>query len=97
VWHELVLHGIGGATVEEAKLTMTRTEYSAWVAFMRKHGSLNLAHRMDEGFAMLAHVICMVHQRKTKVSDFMPKRDQTEEGPSINEVFGMLKAASRGK
>jgi predicted RNA-binding protein (virulence factor B family) len=47
----------------------------------------------------LAHVFCAMNGKKTKVGDFMPKHDQTEpEGPSINEVFGMLKAqAKKGK
>jgi hypothetical protein len=99
VWHELVLHGIGGATVEEAKGTLTHDEFVSWAAFMRKRGSLNLADRIDAGFAMLAHVICAVNNRKTNVADFMPKHDHTQqEGPSIHEVFGMLKAqAKKGK
>jgi hypothetical protein len=96
VWHDLVLHGIGGATVEEAKQTLTHDEFIAWVAFIRKRGTVNLADRIDAGFAMLAHVITAMHGKKTKVSDFMPKRDEPEDA-SIGAVFNMLKAKARGK
>lgn len=94
MWHDLVLHGVGGSTVEEAKETLTHDEFVAWCSFMRKRGMVNLSDRMDAGFAMLAHVICAVNGRKTKVSDFMPKRQQ-EEPASIQSVFGMLKAKSK--
>jgi hypothetical protein len=96
VWHDLVLHGVGGSTVEEAKATLTHDEFMDWVAFMKKRGSLNVSDRLDAGFAMLAQVICAMKGKKTKASDFMPKRQ--EEPASIKEVFGMLKAtAKRGK
>jgi hypothetical protein len=99
VWHELVLHGIGGSTVEEAQGTLTSAEFLSWSKFMRKRGSLNLADRIDAGFAMLAHVICAMHGKKTKIEDFIPKREP-DGNPSIQEVFGMLKAVkakNRGK
>jgi hypothetical protein len=96
MWHDLVLHGVGGATVEEAKGTMSHAEVMAWVAFTKKRGHINLADRIDAGFAMLAHVICAMHGKKTKVSDFMPKRGEPQEA-SIGAVFNMLKANSRGK
>lgn len=96
MWHDLVLHGIGGATVEEAKGTMSHDEFMDWSLFIKRRGSLNLADRMDAGFAMLAHVICAMNGRKTKVSDFMPKREEEKE-TSIKDVFAMLKSkAKRG-
>lgn len=94
--YDLVLHGVGGSTVEEARATMTHDEFVGWCSYMRKRGTVDLAARMDAGFAMLAHVMCAVNGRKTKVSDFMPKR-QDEQPASIESVFGMLKAKSKEK
>lgn len=95
--YDLVLHGVGGSTVEEARATLTHDEFVGWCSYMRKRGTVDLGARMDAGFAMLAHVICAVNGRKTKVSDFMPKRQEEQQEVSIESVFGMLKAKSKEK
>lgn len=93
----LVQHGIGGSSVEEARETLTHEEFVGWCSYMRKHGTIDLAARMDAGFAMLAHVICAVNGRKTKVSDFMPKRQDEQQEVSIESVFGMLKSKAKAR
>lgn len=35
VWHELVLNGIGGCTIREAKERIDYDEYRAWVAYLK--------------------------------------------------------------
>jgi hypothetical protein len=55
------LHGIGGATIEEAQERLTYAEACTWAQFMREHGTLNVGRRIDRrlecGFAALAALI----------------------------------------
>ena len=48
VWHELVLNGVGGSTIAEAKERLSYAEYRAWVAYLKdKRGSLHPGHRLE--------------------------------------------------
>lgn len=94
MWHELVLHGIGGRTIDEAKERISHAEFVDWCSYIKKRGSLNAAVRAEDGFALLAHVITAVHGRKTRIEDFIPKRDEAEPG-SIQDVFKMLKSVRK--
>jgi hypothetical protein len=56
-----VLHGIGGATIEEAQERLTYAEARTWSRYMGEHGSLDVGRRLDRrlecGFAALAALI----------------------------------------
>ena len=49
MWCELVLNGIGGATIAEAKVRMPQVELQTWVQYRRKHGGFNLGLRIEQG------------------------------------------------
>lgn len=89
-----MLHGIGGRTIDEAKERISHAEFVDWCAYINKRGSLNAAVRAEDGFALLAHVITAVHGRKTRIEDFLPKREEAEAG-SIQDVFKMLKSVRK--
>jgi hypothetical protein len=72
VWHELVLHGIGGCTILEAKERLTYAEAMDWYAYIRRRGSLNLGNRLEHGFAMLATVLSRIHGGEVEMEAFMP-------------------------
>lgn len=93
MWHELVLHGIGGRSIEEAKETLTHEEVRAWHEYIRKRGTLNVGTRIEQGFAMLAQTIWAVNGKAKKIEDFMPQREQPE--ATLEGIFGMLKAKAK--
>lgn len=72
MWHELVLHGIGGRTILEAKNRLTYAEAMDWYAYLRRRGSLNLGNRLEHGFAMLATVMSRIHGGEVEMEAFMP-------------------------
>lgn len=64
MWHELVLHGIGGRTIAEAKERLSYAEALDWYEYIARRGSLNWGTRLEGGFALLAYFIA------NKVSGF---------------------------
>ena len=72
MWHELVLHGVGGCTILEAKERLTYAEAMDWYAYIRRRGSLNLGNRLEHGFAMLATVLSRIHGGEVEMEAFMP-------------------------
>lgn len=76
LWHELVLAGIGGRTVAEAKDRVSWDEFFAWMSYRASHGPLHLHGRLQDGFARVAHTIASVAPRRQgarrpKLQDFM--------------------------
>lgn len=77
----MVLNGIGGRTITEAKLNMTNAEVSQWAAFRNKRGSLFTGRRIEQSFGGW-----MAHYTRFKVKDgsdvdphdFMPHEDEPE-------------------
>lgn len=57
MWHELVLSGVGGRTIEEAQRRMTYGEFLQWMAYRRKRGSFNLGMRVERGTALIATIL----------------------------------------
>jgi hypothetical protein len=94
VWHELVLHGIGGRTVEEARERMSHTEFVRWCSYIRKHGTLNVGLRVEMAAALVSHVVSAVNGNKTRIQDFLPKREPQQ--ASIQDVFKMIKSTKKG-
>lgn len=82
-----MLNGIGGRTVEEAKERVSDHEFANWCAYIRKRGTLNLGTRVEMGFALLAMVTRNSAGGKSKIEDFLPKR---EEGGPMDDMHGLL-------
>lgn len=72
MWHELVLNGIGGNSIAEAKATLSYAEVLAWVAYRDKHGSLNFVRRQELAAALIALQVNRSGGGKAELYDFMP-------------------------
>jgi hypothetical protein len=93
VWHELVLAGIGGATVAEAKQRLQYVEFLDWLTYRRMRGSLNMGSRMESGFALIASLISSACGGNAKPVDFMPHADAP--AASLDDVMGILSGKQR--
>lgn len=75
----MVLSGIGGSTIAEAKQTVSMNEFNAWLAYRKKRGPLSLTRRFDIGIARFLSVYV---NSKVKPSDscsmydFMPYEEE---------------------
>jgi hypothetical protein len=94
VWHELVLHGIGGRTITEAKRRMSMAEALQWVEYIRKRGSLNTGNRVEAAVAVLATIVNHALGGKAEVTDFMPHWDAPE--ASIDDLAKLFGAKRKG-
>lgn len=70
--HELVLNGIGGCTIAEAKANISYSEVLAWSAYRDKYGTLNLGRRFELGTAIVAQQVNRGAGGKADLVDFMP-------------------------
>jgi hypothetical protein len=86
--HELVLNGIGGRTVEEAREYLTWDEVQAWAEYRRKRGSLHIGYRVEAGTALLAMLVSNALGGKMRIEDFMPHGD--EQIASAEDVMGLF-------
>ncbi|MNE63112.1 hypothetical protein D3C76_103640 [compost metagenome] len=68
----MVLSGIGGTTIAEAKATLSYAEVLAWVAYRDKYGSLNLGRRIELTGALIALQVNRGSGGKADLYDFMP-------------------------
>lgn len=64
MWHELVLNGIGGRTIAEAKQTIGYVEFLDWVEYRRKRGSLHPGMRTERAGALVAAILANVNRKK---------------------------------
>lgn len=95
----MVLCGIGGRTIAEAKRNLSFAEVMEWSAYIRKRGTLNLGRRVEVAAALIAVTINRVHGGKAKLADYTPHEmqdDETTEG-SINDVMKIFKAVPNTK
>ncbi|MBN3471302.1 hypothetical protein G0D98_23050 [Pseudomonas savastanoi pv. phaseolicola] len=74
--HELVLNGIGGSTIAEAKANITYSEVLAWSAYRDKHGSLNPMRRIELSGAMIALQVNRANGGEADLYDFMPHAER---------------------
>lgn len=97
----MVLHGVGGKTIAEAKENLSYVEYAAWVSYREKHGSLHIGarvtDRLEGGFALLAYLIATAERlkhhtgRPFKMEDFMPRAaEEKSNEPTIDNVLKAL-------
>lgn len=96
VWHELVLAGVGGRTVAEAKEAISLPEFQAWMAYRAEHGPLHLAERLEWVGALIAHTVASTIPRKRgarapKFEDFLPQRRKPEDETPITLDEAMLR------
>lgn len=76
----MVLNGIGGCTIAEAKSNMTNAEVSKWVAFRNKRGSFFTGRRIEQGFGnLIATYLGSKGAKDVKAQSFMPHEDQPQE------------------
>ncbi|RTY47437.1 phage tail protein [Enterobacter hormaechei subsp. steigerwaltii] len=76
MWCELVLNGIGGRTIAEAKERLSFCEFQQWVQYRQKYGNLNLMMRTEWGAALVSSVLANVNRTKNtpafSIADFAP-------------------------
>jgi hypothetical protein len=70
---------------------MTHVEAIRWQVYMRQRGTLNLGLRLEAGFALLAAKIDWAVGGKSKVTDYLPKREQPQiEVATAQDMFATL-------
>lgn len=79
---------MGGRTIEEAKSRLSHEEVCRWAVYRGKRGSLNLGLRIENGAALIAHMLANWHRKDDvppfKVKDFAPHLDDAE--TTIEEI-----------
>ena len=76
----MVLNGIGGCTIAEAKSNITNAEVSQWVAFRNKRGSFFTGRRIEQGFGnLIATYLGSKGAKDVKAISFMPHEDRPKE------------------
>jgi hypothetical protein len=85
----MVLNGVGGWSVAEAKERISHEEALKWSAYREKRGTLNLGLRLEAGFALIATTINRALGGKAEMQDFMPHFDQHQEA-SLEDVMSLL-------
>lgn len=74
------MNGIGGRTIAEAQQNMTLVEARHWAQYMRRHGGLNIAERVEQAAALIcATGAQLMGNKKVKVNDFLPNRESDDE------------------
>lgn len=74
------MNGIGGRTIAEAQQNMTLVEARHWAQYIRRHGGLNTAERVEQAAALIcATGAQLMGNKKVKVNDFLPNRESDDE------------------
>lgn len=74
------MNGIGGRTIAEAQQNMTMVEARHWAQYMRRHGGLNVAERVEQAAALICSTGAqLMGNTKVKVADFIPNREADDE------------------
>lgn len=80
----MVLNGVGGKTIAEAKEAMTYDEAMAWYAYRKKTGPFNPASRIEWSLAQLSYLVAIAAGMKKKgggdfeLTDFVPYHETPE-------------------
>lgn len=70
----MVLHGIGGWTVREAKRRITYEEFVMWRAYIHKYGlPAQGTEATERAFALLTWQVNLLRGGKTDLADWLPK------------------------
>lgn len=80
MWCELVMHGIGGRTIAEAKERLSYPEFLTWLKYRRKRGSLHIGMRVEYGSALLAMLYTNAHSKHGghQLHEFAPYHDEPQ-------------------
>lgn len=96
LWHELVLNGVGGRTVAEAKERMQYAEFIDWLAYRRMRGSLHVGTRLESGVALLASLISRACGGNASQLDFMPHAEPpATSDATLGDVVAILSGRQR--
>lgn len=91
MWHELVLCGIGGKTVAEAKANLSYREAQNWFVLYRQHGGFLHTDRL---LATIATQINGLAGGKAEIGDFLPALNPTnpatEKEAGLGEIMNLL-------
>lgn len=68
----MVLNGVGGRTIAEAKERMTYQEALAWGRYIDRYGSLHTGRRLEAGSALVALQTHRLGGGLAELLDFMP-------------------------
>lgn len=75
-----MMNGIGGRTIAEAQQNMSMVEARHWAQYMRRHGGLNIAERVEQAAALICATACqLMGNKKVNVDDFIPNRESDDE------------------
>ena len=90
MWHELVLCGIGGKTVAEAKANLSNKEAQEWILFAQQRGGLSHTDRL---LATIATQINRLTGGEADIGDFLPPLKTTpadEKEAELHEIMNIL-------
>jgi len=74
------LNGIGGRTIAEAQQNLSLVEARHWAQYMRRHGGLNIAERVEQSSALICSTAAqLMGNKNAKVADFIPNRESDDE------------------
>lgn len=74
------MNGIGGRTIAEAQQNMSLVEARQWAQYIKRHGGLNIAERVEQAAALICSTGAqMVGNKNMKVADFIPNRESDDE------------------
>lgn len=74
------MNGIGGRTIAEAQQNLSMVEARQWAQYMRRHGGLNIAERIEQSAALVCSTAAqLMGNKNTKVADFIPNRESDDE------------------
>ena len=87
VWHELVLHGIGGRTIAEAKTRISDHELRAWIAYRQLRGSLNTVRAIEYGAALVAFATNRASGGTAVLEDFLVERPPVDDSAELEKAM----------
>lgn len=74
------MHGIGGNTIAQSQRNLTLIEARQWAQYIKRHGGLNIAERVEQAAALICTTGAqLMGNKKVKVADFIPNRESDDE------------------
>lgn len=98
-WHELVLCGVGGQTIREAKNNLEYKEFLDWLEYRNTYGNLATHRKFEQSIGYLIYnVAVLAGNKKVKPFDFMPHEThkantetQNSDNLTVEDMERMLK------
>lgn len=93
----MVLCGVGGRTIAEAKRNISYEEWLIWRAYIKKHGLPALGSEATErAFALLTWRVDRAAGGKSELKDWLPKQPEEERFATPQDIL-MILAGKKGK